>query len=370
MSSTDLALVLVRLLIGCWLLWSLPSLTQRRSGTVPGTLDDVSVVIPARDEAANLPVLLPTIPDGVEVVVVDDHSCDDTAAVAAASGVRVVRSAALPEGWTGKAWACGQGAAAATGRRLVFVDADVRFAEGGLRAVVDTLDCVGGLVSVQPFHRPGRPVEQAAAIFNIVGLAGTDAATPLGRHRGVRGAFGPVLATSRSDYDAIGGHAAVRASIVDDVALAARYREHGRRVTVLGGGALASFRMYPRGLAQLIEGFTKNLAAGVRGVRVVTTLLVCAWLTLLVQASVAPVRTALEGDGAGSVVAVGLSVVVALQFWWMARRVGAFSPWVAATFPLSVGLFLLVFARSVVAATRGRVSWRGRRVPTRPATRR
>ncbi len=370
MSSVDVVLVLVRLLIGCWLLWSVPVLTGRRSRTAAADHDDVSVVIPARDESETVPHLLRSLPDDIEVLVVDDHSSDGTAEVAASSGARVIRSAALPEGWTGKAWACAQGATAATGARLVFVDADVRFAAGGLWAVVDALDRVGGLVSVQPFHRPERPVEALAAIFNIVAVAGTDAATPLGRRRGARGAFGPVLATNRTDYDLVGRHESVRASIVDDVALAARYREHDRPVTVLGGGALASLRMYPQGLAQLGEGFTKNLAAGVRGVRVATTLLVAAWLTLLVQASVSPVRTALERDGAGFAVAVGIYALVAAQFWWMARQVGRFSAWVAAAFPMSVVLFLAVFARSVVAAMRGRVSWRGRRVPTRQPWRR
>ncbi len=367
MSAADLVLVIVRVVIGCWLVWSVPMLSPAGGGRRPGTErhDDVSVVIPARDEAASLPRLLASLPDTVETIVVDDHSSDATAAVAAAAGARVIESAPLPPRWTGKAWACEQGAAAATGRTLVFVDADVRFAVDGLDQVLDEHRRCGGLVSVQPFHEPDRPVEHLAAIFNVVGFAGTDAATPLGRARGVRGAFGPVLATGRHDYDAVGRHRAVASTVVDDVALAAAYRTKGLPVSILAGGTAVSFRMYPRGLGQMVEGFTKNLAAGVRGVRPFTTMLVLAWMTLLVQASIAPVRALVASDGAAFASSAVLFVLVAIQLQWMGRRLGRFGWWVAVAFPVSVALFLAVFVSSVLASARGQVRWRGRTVATR-----
>jgi 4,4'-diaponeurosporenoate glycosyltransferase len=361
LSTVDLVLVLLRIAAGVWLLWSVPRL--RRSASVPPTTASVSVVVPARDEAEALPRLLASIPEQVDVVVVDDHSSDATATVARDAGARVVDSARLPDGWIGKAWACEQGADAAKGDVVVFVDADVRFDDGGFEAVVAEHGRRGGLVSVQPYHRPGRRVEHLAALFNIVGFAGTDAASPLGRIRGVRGAFGPVLATNRGDHETVGGHESVRSSIIDDVALAERYREASLPVAILCGGDLASIRMYPDGFGQLVEGFTKNLAAGVRHVRPATTALIVAWLSLLVQASVLPVR-AMVGD-AEPAIASCLYAVVAIQFWWMARGLGRFSPLVAATFPVSLALFFAVFVRSVVATLRGTVSWRGRRVPLR-----
>lgn len=361
MSGVDAALVVVRLAVGVWLLWSVPRLARPPRAV---DLSGVSVVVPARNEASALPALLESLPSAVQVVVVDDHSDDYTSAVARAGGAVVVESAPLPDGWTGKAWACEQGAERAAGSILVFVDADVRFGPGGLEAVVAELRDRGGLVSVQPFHRPGRWVEHLAALFNVIGFAGTDAGSPLGRGRGTRGAFGPVLATSRADHRRVGRHESVRASIVDDVALAERYRDESLPVTIVGGHDDVSFRMYPEGLGQLVEGFTKNLAAGARSVRLVTTALVVAWLTLLVQAAVAPARAAAVGDAL--LVPAALYLAVALQVWWMARRLGRFSPLVAATFPVSLLLFLGVFVRSVVAAARGSVSWRGRRVSLRP----
>jgi len=322
------------------------------------------VVVPARDEAGQLLGLLASLPAGVEVVVVDDGSRDGTAQVARVGGARVVEAPPLPDGWTsGKAHACHVGAAATTGDVLVFVDADVRLGPDALDRVVGLLGVKGGLVSVQPHHEPGAPVEHLAALFNVVALAATDVGTPLGRRRGPTGAFGPVLACRRADHDAVGGHAVARARVDDDVALAEAFRAAGLPVTVRAGGEDVRFRMYPGGLRQLAEGFTKNLAAGVRAARPVTVALVVAWLSLLVQASVAPVR-ALLGGGDPAAAAV-LYAVVAVQVWWLVRQVGRFGLATAVAFPVLLATFLAVFARSVVATLRGRVSWRGRTVPTR-----
>lgn len=361
MSAPDLVLVLVRLAIGCWLLWSVRTVVRFHGGI---DLGHVSVVVPARNEASTLPTLLNSLPPGVEVVVVDDGSTDGTAAAAEATGARVMRSRPLPTGWIGKSWACWQGAATAIGDTLVFVDADVRFTDGGLEGVVDAHAAVAGLFSVQPFHEPGTAAESLASIFNVVGYAGTDAASPLSRWRGPRGAFGPVLATDRSDYERAGGHAAIRGSVVDDVALANCYRDAGLPVAVLGGGDAVSMRMYPEGFRQMVEGFTKNLATGAGAIRWSTTGLVVVWLSLLVQAAVAPVLALTAGDGVFA--AAALYLLVAAQYWWMSRRLGRFGPLVALAFPLSVALFLIVFARSMLSTARGSVSWRGRRVPTRP----
>jgi len=353
-------LVGLRLAVGAWLLWSLPRLVRPSR---PVDRSGVSVVVPARDEAEQLPALLGSLPRDVEVVVVDDDSTDATARVAGELGATVRSSAPLPPGWMGKPWACAVGAEAATGDRLVFVDADVRFAAGGFDGVVATLDETDGLVSVQPFHEPGSAVEHLAALCNVVALAATDTATPLGHRAGSRGAFGPVLACRRAHHERVGGHAAVRDRVNEDVGLAESFRGAGLDVRVVGGGGDVAFRMYPRGFGQLVEGFTKNLAAGAAAVRPVTVALVVAWITLLVQAAVAPVRAAVFGDGWPW--ALALYAVVAGQVWWMARRVGRFGPVTALAFPALLAVFLAVFARSVLGVVRGSVSWRGRRVVPR-----
>src|SRR5436305_1964252 len=92
----------------------------------------VSVIIPARNEARNIArcvrsVLASRYP-ALEVLVVDDHSTDDTAAVARSAAaaddrVRIIANRELPNGWFGKQWACATGAHAAHGELLLFTDA-------------------------------------------------------------------------------------------------------------------------------------------------------------------------------------------------------------------------------------------------------
>jgi 4,4'-diaponeurosporenoate glycosyltransferase len=160
----------------------------------------------------------------------------------------------------------------------------------------------------------------------------------------------------------VGGHEVAAGRVDDDIALGEAFRRAGHPVTVRSGGSAVAFRMYPGGVRQLVEGFTKNLVAGVRAARALTVALVVAWITLLVQAGVAPVRALFEG---GLPEAAALYVVVALQVWWMARQVGRFGWRTALAFPALVLVFIAVFARSAVATARGRVSGRGRELPAR-----
>lgn len=126
-----------------------PGAAKHPSRLAPAKL---AIVIPARDEADNLPALLDSIPRGdggpAEIVVVDDDSSDGTADVARAGGARVVGSEPLPEGWRGKTWACHQGAAATTAPHLLFLDADTWFEPGGLELLLSQYD--SGALSACP----------------------------------------------------------------------------------------------------------------------------------------------------------------------------------------------------------------------------
>ena len=128
----------------------------------------VAVVVPAHDEADSLPALLAGLArqtqPATEIVVVDDESADGTAALATAAGARVV-PVVRPDGWTGKAWACDRGAAAAGADVLVFLDADTRPAPDLLERLEAQRVRSGGLVSVQPYHRMARPVRAAVGVL-------------------------------------------------------------------------------------------------------------------------------------------------------------------------------------------------------------
>lgn len=355
MGISTLAVCAVGLVVGCWLLWRIPA-PARPAGDLSG----VAVVIPARNEEMSLPVLLESLrvqwPD--EVVVVDDDSSDATAEVATRAGATVVPAPPLPAGWTGKAWACWSGARATTGPILVFLDADTRLHPHGLRKVVgEVAGAEGGLVGVQPFHATVRQYERLAAFFNVVGMMGVDAFTPLRRRLPPTGTFGPCLATARRDYASVGGHEAVRGEVAEDVALAHRYTAAGKTVSCFGGRGVVDFRMYPEGTRQLVEGFTKNFGKGAAATRSATLVLVVAWVTAAILAA--------GGIRRPTPIALLPYAGVVTQLTWMLRRIGRFGWWPALLYPIPLVFFVVVFVRSLVLTyLRKEVTWRGRTIST------
>ncbi len=339
--------------------------------TVHGRLP-VSVVIPARNEAATLPVLLASLAActaaPAEVIVVDDASTDATAQIAALHGAVVVAAPPLPTGWTGKNWACHTGAQHSREPRLLFLDADTCLAPDAVGALLAAHDSTGrGLLSVQPFHRTGRLVEDLSALFNAVSLFGTGAFS-LRPPRSLRMAFGPCLVIDRDDYDRIGGHAAVRAEVVEDIALAERCAQAGLAVSCRLGGRQVSFRMYPQGWRALVQGWTKNIAAGARRAPVAASVPAVAWVAALAAVAVATLGGLVSWAGGGDVPASALAawLIVAAQLMVVLRRIGSFRAITALLFVVPLVCFLGVFARSALLIGRGATAtWRGREVPVR-----
>ena len=241
------------------------------------------------------------------------------------------------------------------------LDADVRLAAPDtLARLVATQQHTGGLLSVQPLHVTGRPVEGLSFAANLVALAGSGAFTP--RQAAPTVAFGPCLVCQRRQYLAVGGHAAVRGEVAEDAALAARFRQARLPVTLRAGREALSFRMYPRGLRPLVEGWSKNLAAGAGAAPLTATLLVIAWVASLL-ASVGLVAGLATGGGLGGLAAGAVYAAVVAQLTWMARRAGRFGWWPVVAYPVSVAAFVGLFAWSVVRThVVGSVTWRGRRI--------
>ena len=235
-------------------------------------LDRVSLLVPARDEAANLPRTLPGMAaQGVgEVLVLDDHSEDGTADVAAAVvGVEVLTGAALPPGWLGKAWALQQLAAAARGDWLVFSDADVQWEPGAVAGFLDAVEAQGARVgSIFPTQDTRTWGERLTVpVIDEVLLAGLP--YPL-LHADVSphavSMNGQAIAIHRDVYDAIGGWEAVAGRIVEDVAFGRLARRSGHEVALALGNGVVHTRMY-RGYGEATAGFAKNLLTAHGGSR-------------------------------------------------------------------------------------------------------
>jgi len=352
--------LLVRWLIG-WLL----SLRISRLPPYPFQGEvKVSVLIPARNEELTLPNLLPALQAQSltphEVIVIDDHSTDRTAAIASEAGFTVMRPPPLEEGWCGKTWALHHGVRASQGEILVFLDADTEPHPEFLERLVATQRELGGLVSVQPFHRTEKAYEQLSVLFNLVGLM----AVPMGESCGV--AFGPAMATSRTDYERIGGHAAVAGKVVEDWFLGHLYETAGLPVSAYIGFGLIEYRMYPGGLHDMVVGFSKNFATAAGEVRGPWMLGVLLWLSGLFWAAwclpASLLGWPLVGDPA-PLLNLAIYLAFAVQLLVLTRRVGSF-PWICLVFPIPVLFFMAVFVLAILNLERGTIEWKGRRFKT------
>jgi len=325
---------------------------------VPG--GQLSIVIPARNEEANLPRLLGSLAAQSvrpkEIIVVDDGSTDHTAEVARQNGALVLASGRLPDGWRGKTWACHQGAQAAAGQWLLFLDADTWFEPKGLaRALAEFPSAGGGALSVVPYHAARDFHEQFSAFFNLVMLAGTGAFTVFGdgyRRRGLPGQF---LLIDRASYQRAGGHEIVKGRILENFWFSKQLQTLRVPLRCRAGRGVFSFRMYPAGWRPLVEGWTKGFASGAGQTPLPLLLLLIAWLGGLFFA---PIGTLLRGAPWVWLAVYGLGVA---QVGWLLRRAGTFH-WSAAVFyPVPLCFFFAVFARSLWRSGKA-VSWKGREI--------
>ncbi len=338
---------------------------DRRAGAAPrgGPGLSISVVIPARDEADKLGLLLGDLsragealaPAGtaMEVLVVDDDSCDGTGALAASLGAAVIAPGRPPRGWNPKAWALSRGAAEAANELLIFLDADVRLAPDAVGVLAADWDQVGGLLSVAPHRRPVGPWEALAAVADTVTVAGGGPGLRPGSR--AAGAVGSCLVVARRDYERIGGHAATPATIVDDIDLARTAARHGLPVTLRRGGAAVWARSHPDGLEAVVDGFSKNLAAGLTRTPAAVTVAISAWIGALVWPLALAGRRRWRG-------ALAAWAAAAVHTWWVTRRVGRYQPLVTSAGAPLLGVLLTVLtARSVAARSTGRpIRWKGR----------
>lgn len=351
-------------------LWAL-----RRLGDypAPSSWPRVSVLIPARDEEANIgpcvrSLLTQEYPD-LEVLVLDDHSNDTTGRILADLAAKekrlsVLKGKPLPTDWLGKHWACHQLAQAANGELLLFTDADTRHHPHTLRHAVAALlaqdaDLLTALPQQVVISWPERLlipiIPWSIFLFLPLGLA----------HRlrlpALSVTVGQFMLFRRRAYEQIGGHAAVKDDVVDDIALGRRIKAHGLQWRLADGSPYIQCRMY-HNFHEVYSGLSKNLFAVFNSniflfapiwlwleLVFLEPWLVLSWWVISGRPSIAPLPQL-----------ASISVASSLLLWIVTYRRFGFPLYLALFYPITILLAGLVAMRSMVLTLRGQATWKGR----------
>lgn len=352
---------------------------QDRESSVTDVTNLVSIIVPARNEEAALERCLRSLVEqqgtSFEVIVVDDHSTDRTPEIItkfagvrecpflgvnpSLVGVTALEAAEVPKGWTGKSNALWQAAQGAQGDWLLFTDADTVHERGSLaRALAEAKEDGAVMLSYSP-RQELRGLGERMAMPLVFGELATrfrpkEVSNP---EKPAAAANGQYILIRRDVYFSICGHKAVSGELLEDVALAKRVKQAGGNIKFRYGGDQVRARMY-RSWAQLVEGWTKNLAllfpdARRLAMRRMTEFAALGFLTL--AAMVADIG----GDHVTTSIALVLFAAVLTSVLARVRRSHARGVDQAlAVFGLP--LFARLLMRSAYMHEHGEIEWKGR----------
>jgi chlorobactene glucosyltransferase len=338
----------------------------------------VSVIVPARNEAHNIArcvksILSTTYPN-LELIVVDDSSTDGTVQIARDAAerdprARFIASPPLPDGWFGKQWACVAGAKVARGSVLQFTDADTVHAPDLVTRSMNAMRRTRAqLFSVAGRQELGGFWEKVIQpqIFTILAMryGGTESITKATNVRD-KIANGQCFFVTHDSYNAIGGHASVRACVAEDMKLAQHFFAARKRVVLILGVDQLSTRMYGS-LGEIIRGWQKNVFAGgldsVPFGKVGKTIFPLFLLMPPLMELLPPLALALVAAGltAGGTLLVwaAISGSVTLLWWILAYVTIRDNPLYALAYPLGALVLLYIFLTAVIRGRR--VTWKGR----------
>jgi hopene-associated glycosyltransferase HpnB len=323
-------------------------------------LAEITALVPARNEAPLIGATLRALAmqgTGLQVLVIDDQSTDDTATCARHAGAEVLASAPLPEGWTGKLWALEQGYRHVASPYLLLLDADILLEPGTVRALRAQLERSGvQLASIMAAPRLRTFWERLLLppfVYFFKLLYPFHLANGPSRH--FAAAAGGCMLLERRVLEQIGGFAALRGALIDDCTLARHAKQAGFRTWIGLTHAARSLRESTR-----LQDVWDMVA------RTAYTQLRCspAWLIgctlLMLLAFGVPVAGLAASEPIGRALAGAALTLLCLTYVPVLRYYGL-SAWRAPTLPFVAGLFLAMTWSSALRYWRGtRSSWKGR----------
>ena len=325
------------------------------------------VVIPARNEARRLPETLDRLlcepSPHLRVVVVDDASTDDTAAIVIERARRDPRLTLRRPSWPptssffGKPRALHDGITGDEEHEFVLcLDADVHLRQGALGGLVHALKDADALSALPRLDNHGL-IENALVPAFVAAVGITHPPSEV-HNPPSSTAFlnGQVLLLRRAALDEVGGFASVANTVLEDVALAHRFKSRGKRLRIVDGRRVATTRMY-ESFGEIVSGFSKNARAlhGSELIPLAMLLAAVAWLPWLILALAFLTDGTVDDVFAMGFleISVGCAIVNRRMLW---------SPsWLGILSPVTQSVVAAVFLRAAVVR---KESWRGRTFST------
>lgn len=343
---------------------------KRPVGIPTSSTKTVSVLIPARNEEDNIKTCVEHIYESAhqphEVIVYNDHSTDSTLETLQQlqeqySTLHIIQGGPLPSGWAGKNHACHHLANGSTGDILLFIDADTRIEPHGIGHLVSLVDdpkLPSDMVTALPRQSMDSFAEKVLMPFLPLTFI---AWLPLELVRrlpfpSMTAAIGQVVTIRRQAYLQSGGFEAIPAELVDDMALATRFKKLGLTVRFVDGFHIASCRMYDS-FATIWDGFSKNVFLGLRQLVPLWLLVICLYtICFILPFAMLPVAFVQSALLIPIMVGIGCNVLIR---FFMTIRFG--HSWTSVLFhPIASIVVVCIFINSGIQTMMGKVEWKGR----------
>lgn len=326
----------------------------------------VSIIIPAKNEARNLPKLINSIikqTARAEIIVVNDGSDDNTSEVLKNFDVIEVKLEENP--WNGKSFVCYKGVDYASHDLIVFMDADIEFTDSHALEQMIMLYAEqnnSGVLSVQPRHKTKKIYEKLSAVFNLITVMGINTFSAFKSLNTLSTVFGPVLMTNQLEYKKTGGHRASKEKIIEGEGIFTAYQKYSLPVKLFLGGASIGMRMYPNGLRELTGGWSKHIARGSTNTHPVHMTMIIIFLGGGV-AALSALLISLLIPGIPVIPALASYIIYGISFYMLADKVIRLGWLDIFIYPVYILFFFIIYGLSWYNINiKKQVVWKGQRI--------
>lgn len=326
----------------------------------------VSIIIPARNEAGNLPCLINSILKQTaecEIIVVNDASDDNTSAVLKRYDVLEVKLIENP--WHGKSFVCYKGVEYASHELIIFIDADIEFTDNrALEQMISlyTQQNNSGVLSIQPWHKTKKLYEKLSAIFNLITVMGINVFSAFKSLNTLSTVFGPVLMTNQCDYKITGGHKASKSKIIEGEGIFTAYQKNSLPIKLFLARGSIGMRMYPNGLKELIAGWSKHIARGSANTHPIHMTMIILFLAGGITAA-SLLLISLIVPNISVIFALLAYVLYGIVFYFLADKVIRLSLIDIFIFPLYILFFFIIYGLSWYNINiKKQVIWKGQQI--------